>query len=79
MIFDILAGLFLVTAFCCHIIILIDAFKDSVAKGIIGLLCGLYLLWYAIFDFDHENKWVIVLMWLCGGSAAGAMLQMAHH
>ena len=51
----------------CTIIILIDMFRDAIWKGIVGLLCGLYFLYYALFEFDHENKWLIVLIALFGG------------
>jgi len=50
----------------CAIIILIDAFKDAIWKGLVGLLCGLYLLYYAFVEFDHEHKWLIILGWLLG-------------
>ncbi len=56
------------------IIILIEAFKDEIWKGVLFLLCGLYGLYYAIFDFEHENKWLIVILALAGsGIAAGIM------
>jgi hypothetical protein len=55
-----------VSAFVCWLIILLDAFKKEVWKGIVGLLCGLYLLYYAIAEFEHEKKWLIVLLWLLG-------------
>lgn len=57
----------------CWLIILIDAFKDEIWKGIVGLLCGLYLLYYAIVEFDHERKWLIVLGWLFAGGIAAAI------
>lgn len=50
----------------CAIIILIDAFKDAIWKGLVGLLCGLYLIYYAFVEFDHEKKWLIILGWLVG-------------
>jgi hypothetical protein len=56
------------------IIILIEAFKDEIWKGVLCLLCGLYFLYYALFDFEHDNKWPIVLLALLGnGIAAGIM------
>lgn len=57
-----------ILAFVCWIIILMDAFKKEVWKGVVGLLCGLYLLYYAIAEFEHEKKWLIVLVWLLGVS-----------
>lgn len=56
------------------IIILIEAFKDEIWKGVLCLLCGLYFLYYALFDFEHDKKWPIVLLALLGnGIAAGIM------
>jgi uncharacterized membrane protein YjjB (DUF3815 family) len=53
----------------CGIIILIDAFKNAVWKGLVSILCGLYFLYYAIAEFQHEKKWTIV-----GGALAGGIL-----
>ncbi len=57
----------------CYIMILIEAFRDEVWKGVVSLLCGLYGLYYSIFEFEHDNKWLIV----CGalfGSSVGLFL-----
>lgn len=55
-----------VLSFVCWFVILIDAFKKEVWKGVVGLICGLYLLYYAIAEFEHEKKWLIVFLWLLG-------------
>lgn len=62
-----LGGLLWIASLVCTIIILIDAFKNEVWKGIVGLICGLYLLYYAFAEFEHEKKWLIVLGSLLGG------------
>jgi hypothetical protein len=36
----------------------------------------LYFLYYAVFEFDHDSKWLIVIVSLLGGGAAGAMLRV---
>ncbi len=70
----ILACIFGLTGLVAWIIILIEAFKDELWKGIVSLLCNPYLLWFAIFDFDHEHKWLLVLLAFGGsGIAAGIM------
>ncbi len=52
-------------SFICGIIIIISAFKSAIWKGILCLFtCGIYLLYYAIVEFEHEKKWLIVLGWL---------------
>ena len=60
----------------CWIIILVEAFKDEIWKGIVGLLCGLYLLFYALFEFEHENKWLIVLVAFGGSAIATGIMRL---
>lgn len=59
-IFMLLGGICYLGGFVCSIIILIDAFKNAVWKGIVYLLCGLYGLYYALVEFQHEKKWLII-------------------
>ena len=54
----------------CWILILVEMFRDEVWKGIAGLLCGLYWLFYALFEFEHEYKWPIVLVAIFGGGSS---------
>jgi uncharacterized membrane protein YhaH (DUF805 family) len=72
---SLLAGLLYLVSFGCWLVILIDAFRDEVWKGIVALLCGLYLLYYGFFEFEHEYKWAIVLLGLFGTGAATAMMR----
>ncbi len=67
-----LGGLLGIVSFVCWLIVLIQAFNDSLWKGILALLCGLYWLYYAIFEFTHEHKWAIVLLAILGGGSAYA-------
>jgi len=64
----VLGALFGIAGLVCWVIILIDAFNDEIWKGVVGLLCGLYLLYYALFEYEDDNKWIIVLLAI-GGSA----------
>jgi translocator protein len=66
-----LALLFALVGIGCAVVILIDAFKDAVWKGLVALLCGCYMLYYAFFEFDHEHKWLILLGWVGGAVASG--------
>lgn len=66
-------GLLALVSFGCWLCILIDAFRNEIWKGVLGLLCGLYLLYYALFEFQHEQKLAIVLLALFGGGAAFAL------
>ncbi len=71
-----LALLFGIAGFVGSVIILIEAFKDEIWKGILGLLCGLYLLYFALFDFEHENKWLIILLAFAGSGIAAGILRL---
>ncbi len=62
--FLIIALLFGVGGLVFHILILIDAFQDEIWKGLLGLLCGLYLLYYALFEYDGDNKVKVVGGWI---------------
>jgi 4-hydroxybenzoate polyprenyltransferase len=53
----------------CSIFILISAFQDEIWKGILYLVCGLYGIYYALVEFDHEKKWLIL-----AGAFLGSML-----
>lgn len=76
-IFTLLGLLCLVGGVICSIIILIGAFQDEVWKGFVCLLCGLYMLYYAIVDFDHEKKWTIVLGSLLGSVLGSVFMAIA--
>jgi hypothetical protein len=41
----ILAILASIASLWCSILIIIDMFQDEIWKGIVGLLCGLYMLY----------------------------------
>ncbi|MCH7945878.1 MAG: hypothetical protein IIC73_07705 [Armatimonadetes bacterium] len=51
-----LAFLIAIAAVGCTIVILIEMFSDEVWKGILGLVFGPYIAYYALFEFDHERK-----------------------
>lgn len=41
----------------------IEAWKDAWWKGLLVLFCGLYLIYWALFEFDHEYKLLVLLLW----------------
>ena len=55
-----LGGLLCLAAFVCAIIIVIDAFKAEAWKGILAFFCFLYLIYYAITEYNATNKWLIL-------------------
>ncbi|MGE0001793.1 MAG: hypothetical protein AB7F50_01800 [Fimbriimonadaceae bacterium] len=58
---QILGFLLNIVALVGAIIVIIDAFKSAVWKGIVALICGLYWLYYAFAEFQHPKKWPIVI------------------
>ena len=60
----------------CSIIILIDAFKTEVIKGVLCLCVPFYILYYAFTQFENDNKGVIIAVWLLG-SIVNVGLQVA--
>jgi RsiW-degrading membrane proteinase PrsW (M82 family) len=70
----VLGGICYLAAFVAGIIILIEAFKDEVWKGLVSLLCSLYLLYYALVELDHEHKWVLVATAFLGGIVGGGLM-----
>ena len=75
----ILGYLFALGGAVCSIIILIAAFQDAIWKGIVGLLCGLYLLYFGIVEFQSPNKWLIVAGAFFGGAIGGALISLGGH
>ncbi len=59
----------------CTIIILVDAFKKEVVKGILCLCVPLYILFYAFTQFEHEKKGMIIGGWL-GGTIVSIACQL---
>lgn len=74
-IFMLLGGICYLVSFVCAIIVLIDAFKSAIWKGIVGLLCGLYLLYFGIVEFQNEKKGMILGGWI-GLGIVGWVLMM---
>lgn len=65
-----LGGLLSLAASVAAIIILIAAFQDEVWKGIVGLICGFYLIYWAIAEYQAPNKWLWIGLWV-GGAIIG--------
>ena len=75
-IFVILGVLVELIALACGIIILVNAFMDETWKGIVALLCGVYLFYWALFEFENDYKWHIVAGWLGGGFIGGSLVRI---
>jgi len=70
-----LALFFGLVSFVCSLIVLIEAFKDEVWKGLLCFFCGFYLLYYMLSEFQHEKKGLILLGSI-GGGVIGAIIQV---
>jgi hypothetical protein len=69
-----------IVAFVCAVIIWIHAFKSSILWGLLCLCLPCpFGLYYAIFKFEHENKGLITLGYLFGGSLAAALHGYGSH
>jgi hypothetical protein len=77
MFYILLAILFALATLGATIFVLVEAFRDEIWKGVLGLFCSLYLLWFAVFDWDHEWKWLFVALMLGGSAVTTGLLKAA--
>lgn len=73
----ILALLALLAGAICYIWIVVEAFRDEPWKGFLGFLCGFYLLYFALAEWDHDQKWPIIMGAFFGNIIAAGLLRMA--
>ena len=64
----ILGVLSMIAGLVCSIMVVMEAADDEIWKGLLCLIIWIYWLYYAIFEFEHEKKWLIVGTALCGNS-----------
>ena len=76
--FTLISLVFGIILVICTVIILVDAFKKSLLKGFFCLLCGIYYIYFALVEFEHPNKFWVVVGSLLSGGVAGAM-SFLHH
>ena len=69
----VLALLLYLASIAAAIFVIVEAFQDEIWKGILCLVCGIYMLYYALFELDHELKWGVIIVML-GSGAAGAYI-----
>lgn len=75
--FMILGILCYLASLVCSIIILIHAFQNAIWKGIVSLLCGLFFIYYALVEFQHDKKWAIVAGSLLSGLVGAIFMGMS--
>jgi len=71
-----LCALFEISGLIACIIIWIDAFQDEWWKGLLGVFCFFYLIYYGLCEFEHDYKWPIVCTALGGHGVALACFSM---
>ena len=49
---------------------------NEVWKGVVGFLCGLYLLYYAFAEYTGDNKMIVILVMLLGSVVGGGLMGM---
>jgi hypothetical protein len=68
------AMLWLAAATCLFIIVL-DACRNRIWKGLLFVTCCyIYPLYYMFVEFDHENKWIVVMTALIGTSLGSGLV-----
>lgn len=66
-----------VGGFICTVIILIHAFQNSVAKGLLCLCVPCFILYYMFAEFQHPNKGLIIAGALLGNTLSGVLQSLA--
>ena len=74
LILNLLALVCFLGALVSAVIILIHAFQKSTAQGLLCLCVPCYIIYYAIAEFEHEKKGLILALYF-GGSFVGGALQ----
>jgi hypothetical protein len=65
----------LLIAAICQIMVLVKLFQtEGVGKGILGLICGLYLLIWGFMNAGKLDLMKFMVGWLVGGILGGILL-----
>ena len=59
----------------CAFMITVDACRNRIWKGLLFVTCCyVYPLFYALVEFEHENKWIIVAISILGTVLGAALV-----
>jgi hypothetical protein len=61
---NILIGALQLASAVCSIIILVYAFQTSVGQGFLCLCIPFYIIYFALVEFNHEKKELILGLWI---------------
>ena len=73
--FNILIGALKLASAVCYIIILVYAFQTGVGHGLLCLCIPFYIIYFALVEFNHEKK-ELVLGLLIGPMVLAIVLTM---
>jgi hypothetical protein len=76
---NILGLIFSIVTLVGWVFALIGAFSDELWKGIVGLLCSLYLLYYVAFEYGGDNQTTVVGLYVGGTVASTICFYLAKH
>jgi uncharacterized membrane protein HdeD (DUF308 family) len=63
----ILGGVCILASLVASLWMIVEAFKTEIWKGSLCLLCGLYALYFALVELEHDYKWGLLAASLGGG------------
>ncbi|MBW3622933.1 MAG: hypothetical protein KY468_05930 [Armatimonadetes bacterium] len=75
--FAALGWIFQIIALVLFLIIVIDAFKNEIWKGILAFFCCFYTLYYGLTEYESEKKTLIVGGWIASVILSGIFQVMA--
>ena len=56
-----------------YLFVVYEAFQEEAWKGAAALVCGIYALYYAVREWEHDLRWLVRLA-LIGGGVLGRMI-----
>ncbi|MBV9209799.1 MAG: hypothetical protein JOZ52_04180 [Acidobacteria bacterium] len=70
-----LGSLFILIAAICQIMVLVKLFQtEGAGKGILGLICNIYLLIWGFMNAQRLNLMKLMIGWVVCGLLGGALL-----
>ena len=44
----------------CSILVIVEAFRDEIWKGVVAIIFPLYLYYYTFVEFEHDRKELVL-------------------
>jgi hypothetical protein len=75
MILIVLGAIFVLVAIICQIMVLVKLFQtEGAGKGILGLICNLYLLIWGFMNASRLNLMKLLIGWIVFALIGGALI-----